>query len=134
MSDEELQALQRRLDAEPGDEGLVLELERALLRSGRAGELARRYADRLRCDSRFIDLEVDPRSPRVRFCTACRRGVTLVRDVPELKRYVAAGQQVAGTPELLDAFAEEVVATLGLGQPCPPLPECFAPAGAADDP
>lgn len=132
MSDEELQAIKRRLDAEPGDEGLAREYERALLRSGRTGEVARLYEERLRCDSRWSELEADPRSPRVRYCTNCRRSVTLVRDVPELKRYVAAGLQVAGTPELLTTLAGNVVGSLSQGQPSPPLPECFA-VGAAED-
>jgi hypothetical protein len=69
MTDHELQGLKRRLDAEPGDEALARDYERALLRSGRADELRRRYGERFSCDFAWRELESDSRSGRVRYCS-----------------------------------------------------------------
>lgn len=132
MSDEDLGAIKRRLAADPGDQRLAQEYERALLRAGRTDEVVGRYEERLTCDVRWTALETDPRSRRVRYCAGCRRSVTLVRDPAELTRYVAAGRQVAGTSDLLRSYAAGVVEALGRGLPSPALPDCFALVGAEE--
>lgn len=126
--DGELQALKRRLDAEPHDEALVREYERALLRAGRNGEVQRRLEERLTCDFRWNQLAEDPRSSSVRYCGPCERSVTLVHDRAELERYAAAGQQVAGTRALLGEVAAAAVTRMLDGSPPGPAPECFAVA------
>src|SRR4051812_8040880 len=100
MTDSDLQALKRQLDADPTNDALARDYDRALLRGGRGAEVRARYEARLRCDSPWKDLKQDARGPRVRYCKHCSRSVTAVHDTADRDRYVAAGRQVAGSQAL----------------------------------
>lgn len=125
MSDQDLNALRRAVEAEPGNEALARQYTYALLRAGQDETLRDYLGSSVACPKLWEQHDPDPRSERVRFCATCQAGVQRVSDLPELERHATAGRQIGVEPRLLERYLKRVVRRLRDEEPVA-LPPCLA--------
>lgn len=106
--DEELSTLRRAVLADPGNQELAQQYERALLRSGARLEVTERYRFKFLCGFGFDELDAT-KDPWIRHCAECARDVHLVTSPEQLTEAVAAGKCVAVQLEGLDQAIESLV-------------------------